>query len=579
MAGTSSARVLGEVPLLAGLPEGVREQLAAGTRDASVGAGEWLFREGDAAESAFVVCSGRLEVVSEGPPSLILRALKRGDVLGEIALLQQGTRTASVRARRDSTLIELAREQFELLIRGAPDFALALTRSMGAQIAANQRPVERETPPSTIAVVGLHAGAPTATVVQRLAAGLARHGTVAILRVDAGQSGADYPATLDRAEHGHDRVLLAGGTGGDDDAAWTAFCLGEADVVVAVTEGNPDPHWLRRQAALQGCELIAVGRDLDERVIDAITPRELHVCNGEESLQRTIEVTARRLCGRAIGLVLSGGGARAFAHLGVLDELHAAGVRIDRIAGVSMGGLIAANLAMGRSSQEIYDIFDHSFIEQNPTNDYTIPAFALIRGRKTRRLLEEVFGSARIEALPLRFFCVSCDLVARELVVHRTGLVREAVYSSLAIPGVFPPVADRHDRLLVDGGVLDNLPVQTMSRTAEGPIIAVDVSHRSGAPERAPRPRLDRLARPLRRALTGSEAALPRLADTLMRTLTLGSADTATAALRHADLVITPQIEGVGLLQWDQLARVREIGRQAARTALESSPQIAAKVD
>ncbi len=186
-------------------------------------------------------------------------------------------------------------------------------------------------------------------------------------------------------------------------------------------------------------------------------------------------------------------------------------------------------------------------------------------------MLEEVFGSARIEALPHRFFCVSCDLIARELVVHRTGLVREAVYPSLAIPGVFPPFADAPDRLLVDGGVLDNLPVQTMARSAEGPIIAVDVSHRGGSPDRPPRQRLDRLARPLRRVLTGSDAALPRLGETLMRTLTLGSEDTASAALEHADLVIAPQVEGVGLLQWDQLARVRAIGREAAREALASS--------
>jgi len=83
------------------------------------------------------------------------------------------------------------------------------------------------------------------------------------------------------------------------------------------------------------------------------------------------------------------------------------------------------------------------------------------------------------------------------------------------------------------------------------------------------------VARPLRRVLTGSDAVLPRLGETLMRTLTLGSEDTANAALLHADLVITPPVEGVGLLQWDQLARVRAIGREAARAALESSPLVA----
>ena len=442
---------------------------------------------------------------------------------------------------------------------------------MGEQIAINRRAPARAILPSTIAVIGLHPGAPASAVAERLAAALASHGTLAELRDDPGWAAADYLGVLDRAEHAHERVLLVGGHGATGDEAWTDFCLRESDLVIAVTEGTPDPAWLRRHATLRGCELLVLGRELPDEAFRMIAADEVHLCYGEDALHRTIDSTARRLCGRAIGLVLSGGGARAFAHLGVLDELHAAGVRVDRLAGVSMGAAIAANGAMGRSPEEIYEIFERGFVAGNPTNDYTIPAFSVIRGRKARRLLEDVFGSARIEALPHRFFCVSCDLVARALMVHRTGLVREAVYASLAIPGVFPPVADGPDRLLVDGGVLDNLPVQTMARTAEGPIIAVDVSHRSGAPDRPPRQRLGRLARPLRRALTGGDAALPRLGETLMRTLTLGSEDTADAALRHADLVIAPRVEGVGLLQWDQLPRVRAIGREAAREALAGS--------
>ncbi len=580
MSGDSSAGILREVPLLAGLSDELRERLAAGTEQVSLPAGEWLFHEGDAAESAYVVSSGRVDVVTEGPRGGVIRTLKRGEVLGEIALLRAGARTASVRARRDSTLIKLSREQFELLIRDSPEFALALTRAMGEQIAINRRAPARAMPPSTIAVVGLHPGAPAPAVAARLAAGLASHGSLAELRDDPERAAADYLAALDRAEHENERVLLTGGHGAGGEETWTDFCLRESDLVIAVTAGAPDPAWLRRHATLRGCELLVLGRELPAEALRMIAAGEVHLCYGEDALHRTIDSTARRLCGRAIGLVLSGGGARAFAHLGVLDELHDAGVTIDRLAGVSMGAAIAANGAMGRSPEEIYEIFERGFVAGNPTNDYTIPAFSVIRGRKARRLLEDVFGAARIEALPHRFFCVSCDLVGRALMVHRSGLLRDAVYASLAIPGVFPPVADGPDRLLVDGGVLDNLPVQTMARSAEGPIIAVDVSHRGGgSPDRTGRPRLDRLARPLRRALTGSDATLPRLGETLMRTLTLGSEDTASAALEHADLVIAPQVDGVGLLQWDQLARVRAIGREAAHAALQSEPLFAAGSD
>src|SRR5271168_3350126 len=100
MSGDASAGILGEVPLLAGLADDLRERLAAGTDEVSLPAGEWLFHEGDAAESAYVVSSGRVDVVTEGPRGGVIRTLKRGEVLGEIALLREGTRTASVRARR-----------------------------------------------------------------------------------------------------------------------------------------------------------------------------------------------------------------------------------------------------------------------------------------------------------------------------------------------------------------------------------------------------------------------------------------------------------------------------------------------
>jgi predicted acylesterase/phospholipase RssA len=200
--------------------------------------------------------------------------------------------------------------------------------------------------------------------------------------------------------------------------------------------------------------------------------------------------------------------------------------------------------------------------------------FSLLRGGKARRLLGEAIGERRIEELPLRFFCLSCDLVARELVVHRTGPMAEAVWASLAIPGVFPPVATADGQLLVDGGVPDNLPVATMARTGEGPVIAVDVTGRMGPFARSRRPGIERVGRPLRRALTGTDAPVPRLGETIMRTLTVGSIDTVAAARLHADLVIAPEVEGIGLMEWQALDRVRELGRAAARRVLADEPNL-----
>ena len=561
-----TAVFLRNVPILAGLSDALLERLSGEIRSVRVRAGDWIMHQGDTADSLYIVRSGRVEVLDEGPPETTIRMLRRGDVLGEVALLHEGTRSASARARRDGELLELGRAPFEALIQEAPSFALGLTRAMGAQLAASRMPVVATALPRAIAVVGLDPAAPIAEVAQRLTAALAAHGSVAALA-------AGDLATIDQAERDRDRIVLRGGSVPTEE--WTELCVREADLVLAITTGRPDSAWVDRAEALWGCELLASAPALPASVINRVRPRQVQVVTEPGRLGPAIEATARRLAGRSLGIVLSGGGARALAHLGVLEELEASGVRFDRIAGVSLGSLVAASSAAGFTTAAIREAFERGFVETNPSNDFALPAYSLIRGTKTRRLLREYFGERRIEELPLRFFCVSCDLVAREAVLHRTGPVLDAVYPSLAIPGVFPPVATGDGRLLVDGGVLDNLPVATMARDDQGPVIAVDVTGRIGQFKRQQRPVVTRLERPLRRILTGSEAEIPRLGETIVRTLTVGSIDTVAAARLHADLVITPRVDGIGLMDWKALARVSELGRQAARDALAAHPDLA----
>ena len=562
---TIPAYLLRNVPVLAGLPDALLESLVEQLSRVQVKAGRWIMREGEVAESVYIVAGGRVEVVDERPPETLIRVLRRGAVLGELALLREGTRSASARARRDTELLELPRAAFEALIQAAPSFALGLTRAMGAQLAASHTPVAYAPTPHTIAVVGIDRAVPVEDTAAELADALSAYGSVARLH------GGELTA-IDQAERDADRVVLRGGA--DPDEAWTRTCLHESDLVIALTSGRPDPRWLEQAPALRGCELIALGRGVEDETLALLQAREVQVIAGGSMRRSALETTARRLAGRSLGLVLSGGGARALAHLGALDELNDAGLRFDRVAGVSLGSLVGATVAMGLTPAEVYETFERSFRATNPAHDFTVPAFSLLRGTRARRLLDEVFGTRRIEELPLRFFCVSCDLMEREPVVHRTGRVVDAVYPSFAIPGVFPPVADPDGRLLVDGGVLDNLPVETMARTGEGPVIAVDVTGGMGRFQQSRRPGMDRLARPLRRFLTGSEAEVPGLAETIVRTLTVGSVDTVAAARLHADLVITPPVDGIGLMEWRAIDRVRELGRRAAHEALAANPEL-----
>ena len=562
-------------PLLAGFSGEVGARLTTEPNRLELAAGEWLFREGEQADSAYLIRSGRIEIVIEHPTEVVVRQVKRGSMIGELALLVNGVRSASARASRDTELTELSRKHFEHLVMGSPGFALGLLRAMAEQVAANRAPSGTPTPPSTVAVVALDPAAPVARIAAELTTALRTYRNVEELKHDADRPETEFRRLLKRAEAGHDHVVLSTEPDSAEDP-WTSFCLREADVVVAITTGSPSAAWLQRSAVLRDCELIVIDAPLSDDVETAVAAREVQVVHGATALATCIAGTARRLAGRSVGLVLSGGGARALAHIGVLQELHEAGVVIDRFGGASMGAIVSGLAARGATAGEIVELCRQVMLESNPSKDYTLPIYSLIRGTRTRDALDGVFGAQRIEELPRRWFCVTADLVSRELIVRRTGRMADAVYSSMVLPGVYPPIPTAEGRLLVDGGVMDNLPVESMAGWAEGPIIAVDVSQRLGVGALAPRPGLERLARLTRRLLTGYERPMPPLRETIHWTIALGSSDTVAAGMRHADLVISPRVEGIGILDWKQLPRALEVGRQAAREALEGAkPMIA----
>lgn len=569
MRGEADTRSLIAPDLLQRLPADSLERLTSSGSRVRLRAGDWLFREGENASSAFIVRSGRVEILADGDRPEVIRIVKRGAVIGELALLVGGARSASARALRYSELLEVGRDQFEAMILTDHRFALSLCGALAGQLAVSRAPASRPAPARTVAILALDRGLSVDGLAQGLSQALTPAGRTTVLSPDAGQERVDYASLVDSAETSNRWVILAAAGGPAD--GWTGLCLAEADHVIALTRGDPEQAWLQHSVALHGCELLILGRSAPESLLGIVMPRTVQTLADHGAIDRCIRLGARRLSGRAVGIVFSGGGARALAHVGVIEELRAVGVRIDRVAGVSMGALVAGTLAQDLDDAVIYDIFRRNLVDQNPTADYTLPAYSIIRGRRTYRQLDETFGAARIEALPLRFFCVSADLNSRSLVVHRIGPLRDAVFASLAIPGVFPPVPTRDGRLLVDGGVLDNLPVETMARDAEGPVIAVDVST---AAAWHPRPAAGSSWRARARSLiSGQPMELPRLGETMLRTLAVGSRDTLVAGRQHADVVITPAVEHVGLLDWKRLPNMRQAGRVAVRSLLEANPE------
>jgi len=232
-----------------------------------------------------------------------------------------------------------------------------------------------------------------------------------------------------------------------------------------------------------------------------------------------------------------------------------------------MGAFIGGLLACGHDSDAIDAYCYEEWVRHNPMNDYTLPRIALIKGRKARTMLERVYGDVRIEELDRTFYSASVDLKRSSLVIDRDGPVFLAVGSSMALPLIAPPQV-RAERLLIDGSLLDNLPLAPMTSTGEGPVLAVDIK---GGEERLPP---DAAGAGDRARGVGHRRGLrvPSLPGTMYRIALLSSANTTEAARVHADFTIDVRVSGVGLFEFHQIDNARAAGRRAASEALADPP-------
>jgi EmrB/QacA subfamily drug resistance transporter len=594
----SVSEFLRNVRVFAPLSEAMRGEIAELVSAVSLKRDEWLFRQGDPADSIYVVRVGQLEVILEDPEPQIVNTLTRGAVLGELALLTDSSRSASVRARRDTELLQITRAHFESLLRSEPELSLSLARQLSAQLQASRAiPVARRGRPVTVALQTLSGEVPLIDLANELTWMLCTWGRVAVLnpgdadapgalldgapgeRMTSQEAVAKFTPLVERCELDHDQVILVCGSS-EHTLAWDEFCLARADrVLVAVDASDTDPQrpasYARQCDSLRGCDLLGYGVERGSASlagwVAALAPVGTFAIRSDGHRRGDMARMARRLAGRAVGVVLSGGGARGFAHIGVLETLQNAGMVIDRVGGVSMGAFIGGLLACGHDSDAIDAYCYEEWVRRNPMNDYTLPRTALIRGEKARAMLERVYGDVQIEELDRTFYCASVDLRNSSLVIERDGPLYLAVGSSMALPLIAPPQL-RTERLLIDGSLLDNLPLAPMTFTGEGPVLAVDIK----AGEERPRPEAASVGDPAQavrdRSREKRSMRVPSLPGTMRRIALLSSANTAEAARSHADFTIEVRVPAVGLFEFHQIDEARATGRQAASEALEEPP-------
>lgn len=544
-------------------------------------------REGEAGDCLYVVASGRLGVVVNGAngAEVAVAELGRGETVGEMALLTGAPRSATVRAVRDSILLRFSKSSFDRLLERQPRTTMQLARLIVTRLEQSIHG-RRDAPaaPATIAIAPAGMAAPVSLVAQLVAEQLGQHGPAMHLTWErlegalgaASTDDATVVAWLDAQEADHEFVVYECD---QHPTAWTQRCLRQADRIVLAARAETDTGLSEIEQQLQSrgiertrarMELVIVhpaGARMPSRGEAWLAGRQVtahhHVREGSAADAHRL---GRLLLGKGVGVVLSGGGARGFAHLGVLRALDECGVAIDAIGGASMGAIIGGLYACGYSHQERMERARKGFEENPPDKDYTLPIVAVNHGGRGNTMLRGLYGDARIEDLWTPYFCVATNLTRAETRIAREGPLWKWVRASSSPPGMAPPIFD-DGQLLADGGILDNLPVGVMRKTTGiGMTVASDVG--SAADSLRQLPAWDGVSGWTvlwQRLYGGRDAAgVPSMAEILMLTSTISSVPAGLEAKRLADLYLCPPSVGIRFAEWQGIDRVTEAGYRYA---------------
>jgi lysophospholipid hydrolase len=598
MRGTQLAHLLTEV--FGPLERDVLADIAAQLEWVQLRSGERLFGEGDAGDDVYLVSHGRLRVsVADGDGTeRVLEEVGRGGTIGDIALLTGEPRAATVHAVRDTYLLRLTRAAYDALLVRHPLAMMEIARRAVTRLRhASRRHMEDTSRPVTFALIAAGPDVPLAKFGERLAQTLAAFGRTQKLdgaEVDRllakpgiAQSGDDNVVHeslnqwLGAQESGHAAVVFVAD---EQMSPWTRRCLMHADRVLIVGRGGADaaPGPVERAFHELGlktrAELVLLHPDATEHPTGTLAWLEQrsvvthhHVRLGND---RDLRRVARRASGRAVGLVLGGGGARGFAHIGALRALEESGIEIDMVGGTSIGALISAAYAAGIPVAVMCELAE-TFASPKKLLDRTLPVVALMVGRKVTALYRKLFGDLLIEDLWTPCFGVSSGLSRARAVVQRRGLVWRIVRASTALPAIFPPLLDDDGEVLVDGCVMNNMPLDVMRAQCEGGIVlgVNPMPTRDKQKNYSFGPSISGWRALLARfGIMSAGMRAPLIIGSVMRATEINSANRMRQVpfRQLADLLIEPALETYAILAFDQYAPIIDIGYAATKARVAS---------
>lgn len=481
-------------------------------------AGETLFAAGSPADALYIVMSGRIRIIEDRPGPF--QELGRGECVGEMSFLtNRKTHSLTAIALRDSILVRISRKSLDNLVGQNPHILKKLSETMANRIdqlhSRISGPSKFSLSPSKskVSTVAVFPADPMVDVEgfsRNLCRALSRFGLTSYINKEKIIAELQAESLSENSSDSALRRNLTNILTDHEDAyefvvfsalhersMWSECCIRQADLVfiAASSEESPDVSrlesellWMSESKTFSRKELVLIHPDytfIPEGTNRWFKQRKLHTFHHvKETKMKFYQRLARYIAGKTVGVVFGGGGARGLAHHGVLRCLEEKNIAIDFICGTSQGSFMAAMYAFYLSREGMEkDVVGFSAKMGNIwelLSDSTLPIMSYFSGRKFSKNIKQFFNETRIEDLWIQYFCVTTNMSTSDICVHRTGSLWKAVRASMSILDYLPPMSIDGE-LLIDGGYINNLPVDVMKELFDPHIvIAVDVENKTG---------------------------------------------------------------------------------------------------
>ncbi len=554
----------------------------ANTKILNLDAGDYLFKQGDTQNAFYIVLSGRFRALLQTASGInILGDVSAGEPVGELSLFTKAPRSASVVALRKSVVLQLNEADYLELVQKFPVFAHTLTNFVISRLNRNAFQQRMGAAPKNIAIINLQPEHDLSPWTDDIKLQLDAMAVGINVYYHDSQLTNKLETLFDEIEN-HDGINLL--VCDDQHTEWANQCIMYCDLVLVVSDfyASTAIYPIEEHLKLYAGDILSKKTYLlllhpEDAPLPVHTRRwfegrnlDLHL-HIRKNNDRDIRRFSRIITHQAVGLVLGGGGAKGFAHVGAAKAMLETGIEFDFVGGTSAGALYGTMMSF--TDFDIPKVMEFCRIgvtRKLTSNDYNYPIISLMTGRKMRAYLKEMLGETHHEDMWINTYSVSTNYSTASLKIHETGLSRLQIEASIAIPGVFPPVIiDRH--LHVDGGVMDNLPIEAMYQKPVRHVIAVSLSSQS--------PHLVEIdSVPSAWALFRNKFTkkyryrLPKMASLLINSLTLNSAQKQAITKSQVSIYLEMDLQKYGILDDNKWLELTEKGYQQTQTHLEVIP-------